>query len=140
MFRRNNRTWRKCLVYKSSSVEFNQVILQTRWHSKIISKKGYLIPRDFSWTENYKLKFTFWKEQEANWGKDTFLAHKFWFKKSAKFARFIAFLLLKSHEIVWYSRGSEFSGYELELRNRVTQNDTTLMNGELGMVNSKFFI
>ena len=33
------------------------------------------------------------------------------------------------------SRGSEFSSYEIELRNRVTQNDVTL-----GATNSKIFI
>ena len=55
MFWRNNRIWRKGLVSKSSSVMSNQVLQQTRWYNKRILKKGYSVPRDFSWIENYKL-------------------------------------------------------------------------------------
>ena len=65
MFRRNNRIWLKYLVCKSSSVASNQVIQQTSWHSKRILRKGYLVPRDFSWIENYKLK-QFWSYQVCN--------------------------------------------------------------------------
>ena len=46
---------RKSLVCKSSNVASNQVIWQTRWYNKRILKKGYSVPRDFSWIENYKL-------------------------------------------------------------------------------------
>ena len=53
MFQRNNRIW--CLVCKSSSVASNQVIQQTRWYNKRISRKGYSVPRDLSWIKNYKL-------------------------------------------------------------------------------------
>ena len=52
LFRRNNRIWRKGLVCKASSVPSNQ----TRWYNKRILRKGYSIPRDFLWIENYKVK------------------------------------------------------------------------------------
>ena len=55
MFRRNNRIWRKGLVCKSSSFASNQVIKQTMWYNKRILRKGYSVPRYFSWNENYKL-------------------------------------------------------------------------------------
>ena len=55
MFPRNNRIWCKGLVCKSSSVASIQVIWQTRRHNKRILRKGYSVPQDFSWIENYKL-------------------------------------------------------------------------------------
>ena len=51
MFRRNNRIWRKGLVCKSSIVAY----ITTRWYNKRILIKGYSVPGDFSWIENYKL-------------------------------------------------------------------------------------
>ena len=42
---------RKGLVCKASSVTSHQ----TRWYNKKNFKKSYSVPRDFSWTENYKL-------------------------------------------------------------------------------------
>ena len=45
------RICRKSLVCKASSVASHQ----TRWHNKRILRKGYSVPRDFSWIENYKL-------------------------------------------------------------------------------------
>ena len=51
LYRINNRIWLKGLVCKASSVAFRQ----SRWYNKIILTKGYSVPRDFSWTENYKL-------------------------------------------------------------------------------------
>ena len=51
MLRINNRIWRKGLVCKASSVASNQ----TRWYNKRILVKGYSVPRDFSWIENYNL-------------------------------------------------------------------------------------
>ena len=55
MFQRNKWIWRTGLFWKSSSVASNQVIEQTRWYNKGILRKGYSVPRDFSWIENYKL-------------------------------------------------------------------------------------
>ena len=47
MFQRNNGNLRKGLDCKSSNVASNH---------EIISIKGYSVPRDFSWTEIYKLR------------------------------------------------------------------------------------
>ena len=47
MFQRNNGNWRKGFDCKSSNVASNH---------KIILIKDYSVPRDFSWTENYKLR------------------------------------------------------------------------------------
>ena len=55
MFRRKYRILRKGLIYKSSSVASNQMIYKTRWYNKRIFIKGYSVPREFSWIENYKL-------------------------------------------------------------------------------------
>ena len=45
------RIWRKGLVFKASSVAFNQ----TRRYNKRILRKGYSVPWDFACIENYKL-------------------------------------------------------------------------------------
>ena len=50
LFRRNSSIWRKSLVCTTSVASY-----QNRWYNKIILRKGYLILRDFSWIENYKL-------------------------------------------------------------------------------------
>ena len=55
MFRRKYRILRKGLICKSSSVASNQMIYETRWYNKRIFIKGYSVPREFSWIENYKL-------------------------------------------------------------------------------------
>ena len=55
MFRRKYRILFKGLKCKSSNVASNQMIYQTRWYNKRIFIKGYSVPRDFSWIENYKL-------------------------------------------------------------------------------------
>ena len=48
LFRRSNRSWLKGLVCKASSVASQQ----TRWYNKRMFRKGYSVPRDFSWIEN----------------------------------------------------------------------------------------
>ena len=45
LFQRNNKICCKGLVCKVSSV----ASYQTRWYNKIIFKKGYLVPWNFSW-------------------------------------------------------------------------------------------
>ena len=50
-FRRNNGIWQIGLVFRASSVTSHQ----TSRKNRRISVKGYSIPRDFSWIENYKL-------------------------------------------------------------------------------------
>ena len=50
LFRRNNKVWCNGLGCKGSSV----TSYQTRWYNKRILGKGYSVPRDFSWIENYK--------------------------------------------------------------------------------------
>ena len=49
LFRRNNRIWRKGIVCKVSIVASHQ----TRWYIKRMLTKGYSVPRDISWIENY---------------------------------------------------------------------------------------
>ena len=53
LFWRNNRIWRKGLACRASSVASHQ----DKWYYKKILRKGYSVPRDFSWIENDKLFF-----------------------------------------------------------------------------------
>ena len=49
LFRRNNRIWRKGIACKVSIIASHQ----TRWYIKRMLTKGYSVPRDISWIENY---------------------------------------------------------------------------------------
>ena len=50
LFRRNKKIWRKGILFKASSVASHQ----TMWYIRRMLTKGYSVPRDFSWVENYK--------------------------------------------------------------------------------------
>ena len=57
---RNSRNWCKGLVSKVPSVVSNQ----TSWYNKRTLRKSYSVPREFSWIENYILK---WAYQVIKW-------------------------------------------------------------------------
>ena len=61
MFSRNNRIWRKGLVFKEYSVASNQ----TRWYNNRILRTVCSVPWDVSWIQNYKLNI--WVKVFKNW-------------------------------------------------------------------------
>ena len=120
MFQWSNRIWCKGLVWKSSIVPSNQVIQWTRWYSKRILIKNYSVPREFSWTENYKpyvyclkyndtttvftsfllLSFQAWKRALVKFEKKIFVSLQklFSFSKKSRF-RILAIQILWRHQM-----------------------------------------